>query len=273
MPDPILTPGNCIGSTCSVTLGFDETSLTPNQLLAILNKDERTIECADGIGTRVKICGENAEIPFAARTLDPNSGNALRVQEGDVGQPDCGLVVLAPNYLAIPNAARVALAQNATLDDDPIPVDGPDIQTIVLANPDSIDRVFTVKGRYSIITEIGAADNGAEGQFIFRSALEAFGGGAPGIAYVGAGVLNSRVVTMTYPPGDFDGRTLNVQHDFIDEVIIPGGQTKQIRYYTSTIRTMNMITAGSNGPPPPGTPFRGVNMVGVSVRSEQARTA
>ncbi len=265
MPDPAITPTNCTGETCSIALGLDPTSLTPNQLLAVLNKDNRTIECADGVGVRAKICAENLEVPYAARAQG-DAGNMLRVQEGpDVAGLDCGLVVQAPFFYAVANVARVALAQNATVDDDPVPIDGPDIQTIVLTNPDSIQRLFTVKGRYSIITSVGAADNGAEGQFIFRSALEAVGGGPPALAFVGGGLLNGRVVTMTYPPGDFDGRTLNVQHDFIDEVIIPAGEARQIRYYTSTIRTMNMLTTGSS------SPFRGVTLAGVSVRSEQAR--
>ena len=268
MPDPILTPGNCIGATCSVTLGFDPTSLNPNQLLAILNKDERTIECADGIGTRVKICGEDAEIPFAARSVDFPSSNLLRVQQDADGNP-CGLTVMPKQIEVIGTSDRVALAQNNVTTDDPVTVDGVLIQTIPITNTDSVKRLFSARGRFSVIIEIDDDNEDAEGQFIMRTRVNNNAGDrlatTGGVPFIGGGNLNSRVVTFTYPGGPYGGRTLNDQRDFLDEVILDPGQTRYLHYYTSTIRTMNVLTPGSS------SPFRGVNIVGVTVHSEQVR--
>jgi hypothetical protein len=269
MADADVVPTNCTGETCSHIIGLDPTDLVNPNLLKVVGKyDGRTLECADGIGERVKICGENAEHP-ATFIGDTDSGNMLRVMQTANPEVDCGLVVAAPFIVPIATTARVALAQNPVTDDDPIPIDGPDIQTVVLTNSDTVDRLFTVKGRFSIIIEIDDPDEVSEGQFIARSALEAVGGGPTlGIGFIGGGALNSRVALFTYPPGPFGGYTLNQQFEFCDEVILPPGVSRQIRYYTSTIRTANVLTPGTAV-----APFRGVNLAGVSRRSEQVRTA
>jgi hypothetical protein len=260
MPDPDLLSNNCDGETSTVQLGTAPASLTPNQRLGIVKRDNRTIVNDDAIaapgnggdlpgGLKVNICREANVVP------------TLRFQQ------DCGLVVMAPQIETIENLARVSLAANASVDDDPAPVEGPTIQIIsggLLTNNDTVSRLVTVSGRCSIITAVIADGAMAEGQWILRSILTG------GVFLGGGGAQNARVVTMVYPSGNFGGRTLNHQFEFCDKLIIPPGGSRQILYRTAAIRTSNIVTAAS-GPPPPGTPFRGVNLAGVTVRSEQVR--
>lgn len=268
MADSDIVPTNCTGESCSHIIGLDPTNIENPNLLVVAGKyDGRTLECAEGIGERVKICGENAEHP-STFVADPNSGNMLRVMQSANPEVDCGLMVAAPLIVEIPTTSRVALAQNPVTTPDPNSVDGPNIQTVVLTNSDTVDRLFTLRGRFSVIIEIDDSNETSEGQFIMRSALEAVGGGPTGtIGFIGGGALNSRVMLFTMPAGPFSGYTLNQQIEFCDEVILPPGVSRQIRYYTSTIRTKNVLTPGTS------SPFRGVNLAGVSRRSEQVRTA
>lgn len=276
MPDPDLTATNCTGATCSITLGLDPTSLTPNQLLAVLNKDERTIECAEGVGVRVKICDEASEIPDGFRTADA-CGNMLRVQSGAGPEvADCGLVVLAPLVAALSNGTRETIPQNVDPDGPDGPLEpaplvlGPISKSIVLQNDDSCARMYTIYGLASCITEVGTTNyQTAEMQVAIRTEST--------LPMMGGVTVRERVTTLIYPPaipnppgpadpadGDYEGRTVNDRRDIIDSIILQPGQNVQLDYRARTIRSLNMVGAGAN---------RGFLFSDIRVRSEQVRIA
>lgn len=292
MPDPDLISGNCDGETSTVQLGFDLASGTPNKRLGLVKHDHRTIINDDGLaapgnggdlpgGLRVNICSEDFEQPYGARitgtpgtnaagTPAPtgtNMANALRMQQDAAGN-DCGLLVSPPKFTAVGGTDRVSIADNPAPSSTSVTADGPKIHTITLTNPDSVPRLFRVKGRFSMITHMQANLADTLLELIYRTRINndpanhlAIAGGVP---FVGGGSLNSRVVTMGYPEGNYAGYPLNDQRDFIDEVILDPGMTRYMHFYTSTIRNLNVFTAASNNPD------RGVNIVGVSIEEQYA---
>jgi len=270
MPDPDLTSSICDGETSTVQIGVDQTSLDPNRRLAVVKRDNRTIVNDDAIpagtnngdlpgGIKVSICGENAEIPFAARAQDADSGNLLRMQQDGAGN-DCGLVVQAPQIAALNGgpAVRVLIPQNVD-GANPAGVVGATSATVTLTNTDSVDKLFTVSCRVSTIVEIGAADGVSEMQVAAESVINVG-------TFTDGSSIHSRVVCLTYGAGDFDGRTMNDQRDVTDMVIVPPGATRVITYRPRTIRNINTIAPG-------GASQRGMIFTDFTRRSEQVRTS
>lgn len=302
MPDPDITSTNCDGETSTAQLGTDVTSVTPNLRLAIVKHDHRTIVNDDALtapanggdlpgGLKVNLCSEDAEQPYPARVTGTpgnaagvntpvasspaptggNVANAIRMQQAANGVDDCGLVVSPPKFSAVGNVPRVSIAPNPAPGADSVTINGPKISTIALVNPDTVPRLFRVKGRFSLILHVDVnADPDADtlAQVIYRSKLNDdpanhLDPGA-GDAFVGGGSLNSRVANLVYPSGNYDGYPLNDQRDFCDEVILPPGVTRYLHFYTSTIRTINVTTAADDDPD------NGVNVVGVSIEEVYA---
>lgn len=298
MPDPDLTSGNCDGETSTVQLGYDLAGGFPNKRLGLVKHDHRTIVNDDALtapdnggdlpgGLKVNVCSEDAEQPWAARvtgtpfnadgvgtaasaTPAPTGGNpvnALRVQVDNAGDP-CGLLVSPPKFSAVGNVPRVGIQPNPANGANDPTLDGPKIATITLTNPDTVPRLFRIKGRFSLIVELEGNNVNYLAQVIYRSKVNDdpvnYAPNTGGTPFVGGGNLNSRVVTMTHPEGNFDEFTINDQREFVDEVILPAGTTRHVHYYTSTIRERNVSTAGSSAPQ------RGVNIVGVSVEEQYA---
>lgn len=269
MPDPTLTTTNCHGATCSATMGVDEGSLDPNLLLVVVNKDERTIDCTDGVGVHVKICAESAEVPYAERSTD-DSGNALRVQESDDPEVDCGLVVLPPLMQVLANGTRETIPQNVDPDGPDAPLEpgvlvlGPIGKSIVLANNDTVARLYTITAKASCIVEVGVTDDtAAEMQVAVRTEATVIG-------LLGSGAVAERVVTLQYPTGQEptdphpDGRTVNDGRDIVDMVLLQPGETTTLNYRARTLRSQNMIGAGTN---------RGLVIYDIIKRTEQVRTS
>lgn len=293
MPDPDLTSNNCDGETSTVQLGTDPTSLTPNKRFGIVKRDNRTIVNDDALaapanggdlpgGLKVNICSEDAERPYAARVTGTpinatgvntaaatvpaptgtNMANALRMQQDAAGN-DCGLLVSPPKFTAVGNMPRVDVIENPTNGGNDPTLNGDKIGTITLTNPDSVPRLFRVKGRFSCILHIQANALDTLAQIIYRSKLNDhptnhLDPGA-GDAFVGGGSLNSRVANLDYPDGNYAGFVMNDQRDFLDELILPPGVTRYLHFYTSTIRSLNIVGAADTNPD------NGVNVVGVSV--------
>lgn len=296
MPDPDLTSNNCDGETSTVQLGTDLASAVPNKRLGLVKHDKRTIVNDDALlppdnggdlpgGLKVYLCSEEPEQPYEARSngnpgtasgVPPAAGgsvqtpapvgtasaNALRVRRNEDGSA-CGLLVSPPKFSAAGNWPRVDIIDNPAPGEASLTLDGDKIATIRLDNPDTVPRLFRVKGRFSMITHMVASNADTLLELIYRTRLNnhatnhLFVGGPE--VFVGGGQLNSRVVTMTHPEGDFEGFPINDQRDFLDEVILPPGITRYLHYYTSTIRSRNVFTAAGTNPD------RGVNIVGVSI--------
>lgn len=291
-PDPDLISNNCDGETSTAQIGTAPASGTPNKRFVVVKRDNRTIVNDDGIaapgnngdlpgGLKVNLCSEDAEQPWAARqtgTPTTNTGgnpaptganpaNAIRIQQAADGS-DCGLLVSPPKFTAVGNFPRVSIAANANPTSSDPPANGPKIATLVLTNPDTVPRLFRVKGRFSFISHMVANNTDTLVELIYRSRLNNDAGNhlstVGGVPFVGGGSLNSRVVTMGYPEGNYAGYPLNDQREFVDEVILDAGVTRYLHFYTSTIRAMNVFTAADTDPD------RGVNIAGVSIEEVYA---
>lgn len=309
-PDPDLTSNNCDGETSTAQIGNDLGSGTPNKRLVVVKRDNRTIVNDDALtapgnngdlpgGLKVNLCGEDTEQGFPARVTTGNGAaattpaltqggtaavpliaganvaNAIRMQQ-DGGGNDCGLLVSPPRFTAIGASPRQSIAYNQANGANDPTVDGLLVATVKIENTDTERRLFRVKGRWSLILEIDQNNGAPEpinlAQIIYSSKLDdnpVFGGTlAPaGVQrFVGGGDNNSRVATIVHPEGNFAGFTVNDQREFVDEVIVDVGDICYIHYYTRTIRLRNFKTTGQNFP----QPFRGVNIVGVSVEDVYA---
>lgn len=286
-PDPDLTSNNCDGETSTAQIGNDLGSGTPNKRLVVVKRDNRTIVNDDALaapgnngdlpgGLKVNVCSEDAEQPWTARVTGTpgtniagtpaptgtNPANALRMQQA-ADASDCGLLVSPPKFTAVGNVPRVNIAANANPTADDPPQDGAKIHTLTLTNPDSVPRLFRVKGRFSMITHMVANNADTLVELIYRSRLNNDAGNhlsaVGAVPFVGGGSLNGRVVTMGYPEGNYAGYPLNDQREFVDEVILDPGMTRYLHFYSSTIRAMNVFTAADTDPD------RGVNIAGVSI--------
>lgn len=256
MADPELTPSNCAGTSCSIALGVDITSLTPNQLLAVLLRDERTIECDDVEHVRVKRCLAGPDIPYVAATTQ-TCGNMLRIQNGPTNaadnSDDCGLVVQAPLIETHATGGRVEVMP-ATDDFSAAS------QTVVLTNTDSCRRMYKVKAKANVIAKI-SQNNLLKSLIAIKYVTRVVGPGA----ITGSGTVAERAVTMS-DGVQVSNEQLVDQRDIEDIVILNAGSSITLEYVSQTVRFENVLAD-------PGVdPNTGFVVTGFVIESFQVRT-
>lgn len=247
MPEPELTPTNCTGVTCSVTLGRDPTDIeTPNALLAVVNRDERTIECNNDPGNltpglRVKRATPGPDIPYVERT-NQTCGNMLRIQNGPTDAPDnsddLGLTVLAPLITTVPNAGGTNPANRVTI---PSATTGAGrfsapSRVIQLDNDDNCRKMFKVFAKVNAIGKVSQND-ALKSLLLVKYLTRVVGPGS----IIGAGSVAERATTIGDGIQNSNDQIVD-QRDVIDMVILDAGDSITIEYVTETIRHENVLT-------------------------------
>lgn len=269
MSEPEVVPVNCASDTCSITLGRDPLDVeTPNALIGVVNRDERTLECNDSVGMRVKVCGAADDIPYDARpiAIDGTKPNAFRVRDGatpDVA--DCGVLILAPLVMSIPediDRVTIPLVQDdATVD----------AAVVLLENDDDIPVLFTVSGMANIIIGFG----GGAGNRMFLGDIQTYltPNGSEFVAATGstattppntppgAGNLRQRLTFLEHSAGAPVAPYMASAHEIRDEILVPANTTWTWHTRCRNVQHDNVVMAA---------PTYGYKFEGGVVRREQA---